>query len=72
MLAHASFPMVSKKIEEECSQELNEKMYALIDYREEDCTQCSVSEFQIALDEIKKFQVVFDSNFIAMSLDQQI
>ena len=36
MLAPASYAMVSKKIEEACSQELNERMLALVGYREED------------------------------------
>ena len=36
MLAPTSFAMVSKKTEEECSQELNERMHALIGTREED------------------------------------
>ena len=36
MLTPASFAMASKKIEEECSQELNERMHGLIGYHEED------------------------------------
>ena len=31
-----------------------------------------MSEFQIALDKIKKFQVIFASNFIAMRWEQRI
>ena len=36
MLAPASFAMASKRTEEECSQELNERMHVLIGYLEED------------------------------------
>ena len=57
--------MVSKKTEEECSQELNDKMHALSGYCEE-YNQRSMFKFQIALDVIEKFQVIFDLNFIAM------
>ena len=56
MLAPASFAMAPKKTKEECSsQELNERMHALIGYCEEDWNQASMSEFQIAMDEIEKF-----------------
>ena len=65
MFAPALFAMVLKKTEEECSQELNERMHVLIGHREEDWNQRSMSEFQIAMDEIEKFHVIFNSNFIA-------
>ena len=66
MLAPASFAMASKKIMEECSQELNERMPALIRYCKEDWNKHSMSGFQITLDDIEKFQVIFNSNFIAI------
>ena len=47
--------MASKKIEEEYSQELNERMHALIGYPEEDLNHHSMSKFQIPLGKIKKF-----------------
>ena len=54
MLTRASFAMVSKKTEEECSQELNERMHVLIGHHK-DWNHCSMSGFQIALDEMEKF-----------------
>ena len=36
MLAPASFAMASKKSEEECSQELSERMHTLVGYRHDD------------------------------------
>ena len=65
MLAHAWCAIVSKETKEECSQDLNERMHALIGYHEEDGNQCSMLAFQIALDETEKFQVIFNSNLIA-------
>ena len=47
MLAPASFAMALKKTEEECTQELNKRMHALIGYREEDMNQRSMLEFQL-------------------------
>jgi hypothetical protein len=72
VLPPPSFAMALKETEEECSQELNERMHTLISYREEDWNKCSMSKFQIAMDEIEKFKVIFDSNFIAMRWEQQI
>jgi hypothetical protein len=63
--------MASKKTKEEC-QEVNKRMHTLIGYCEEDWNQHSMSEFQIALDKIEKFQVIFAPNFIAMHCEQQI
>ena len=40
VLAPTSFAMALKKTEEECSQELNKRMNALIGYCEEDWNQC--------------------------------
>ena len=64
--------MSSKKTEEECSQELNMRMRVDIGYREEDHDQHLMSKSPIALDETKKFKVIFDSNFIAMRWEQRI
>ena len=61
MLAPASFAMAWKETEEEYSQELNERMHTLIGYSEEDWNKRLMSEIQIALDEIKKFKVIFKS-----------
>lgn len=49
-------------------------MHPLIGYHEEDWNQRSMSQFQITMDEIEKFQVIFDSNsnFITMRWEQQI
>ena len=46
-------------------------MHTLIGDCVEDWNQRSVIEIQIALDEIKKVQVIFDSDFISMCWEQQ-
>ena len=66
VLAPVSFGMALKKTEEECSQELNKRTHTLIGYCEEDWNQRSMSKIQIAMDEIEKLQVIFDSNSKAM------
>ena len=66
VLAPVSFAMALKKTEEECSQELNKRTHTLIGYCEEDWNQRSMSKIQIAMDEIEKLQVIFDSNSKAM------
>ena len=47
-------------------------MHALIGYCGEDWNQRSMFEFQIAIDEIEKFQVMFNSNSIAMLWDNDL
>ena len=71
-MAPASFAMLSKKVKEESSQKLNERKHILIGYCEEDWNQRSMYEFQIAPDEIQKFQVIFDSNSIVMRWGQRL
>ena len=72
MLAPTSFAMDSKETKEECSEELNERMHTHIGYHEKEWNKRSVSNLQIAIDEVEKFQVISDLNFMSMRWEQRI
>ena len=71
VLAPASFAMALTKTEEEGSQKLNERMHALINYHEKDWNRWSMFKFQITLENIDRFQVIFDSSFKMMCWELQ-